>query len=361
MAGGSGGHVAVGPEHSESAAMIDSTVERPLETAHERAVGAFRKLSIGIVTFELVGFWRNGGIGSVSTGLAELLASAGHDVTIGYTRADLLSQREFEQAAERYRKQGIKVVALRRAEVPQVCGPLEGFTGWERYAAYHFLSKNQFDVVHASEHLGEMFYCLAAKRLGFRFAKTDLWVGCHGPSHWVIQANDDFVRDPFWIWTDATERFCVTHADRVWAPSRYMVAWMRDHGFKCREGRDFQLQYRIPDDLADIRDAARTRQTSGDPVRELVFFGRLETRKGIRLFLDAVAELGPSLRGVRVTFMGRVGTVDGEPTDALIARRAAEMGVDWNILSNLDRREAYSYVTQTGRLVVAAAPVDKSP
>ena len=245
--------------------------------------------------------------------------------------------------------------------MPSTCGPLAGFTGWERFAAYHFLSRSRFDIVHASEHLGELFYCIAAKRLGIAFAGTEFWIGCHGPSHWVIEANDDVVHDPFWIWTDATERFCVAYADLVWAPSRYMLGWLRENGFASPPARTFLQQYHIPNDLSPVRDRPVAPNGTRQRVNELVFFGRLETRKGIKLFLDALAALGPDLAGRRVTFMGRVGVVDGEPADAFVARRAASLGVEWQILSNLDRLQAYHYVAEPGRLVVAAAPVDNSP
>lgn len=320
-----------------------------------------RRLRIAIITFELVGFWKNGGIGTVSTGLAELLAASGHEVTVAFTRADLLSPADFERASARYRDQGIKVVALRHSELPPVCGPLSGFTGWERHAAYQFLKHGQFDIVHASEHLGELFYAIAAKQLGLAFATTEFWLGCHGPSHWIIEANDEVVRDEFWLWTDASERFCLSHADVVWAPSRYLLEWMETNGYVLPAGRTYQQIYHIPNDLVQLRDRSRPPRGTRATVTELVLFGRIETRKGIKLFLSAVTALAPELSNIRVTFMGRIGMVDGESADALIARTLAPLDVDWQILSEFDRIEAYTYVTQPGRLVVAAAPVDNSP
>jgi hypothetical protein len=58
---------------------------RPVMPAFPRSAAPASRLRVCIMTFELLGFWRNGGIGTVSTGLAELLASAGHDVTVAYT------------------------------------------------------------------------------------------------------------------------------------------------------------------------------------------------------------------------------------------------------------------------------------
>lgn len=335
-------------------------VQAPAAKAFPPSVprGEGRPLSVCIVTFEAVGFWRNGGIGTVSTGLAELLAAAGHHVTLAFTRADMLTPEEFEAAAQRYVDQGIRVVPVSRSRLPPLTGPLEGFTCWERYAVYDWLKGERFDVVHSSEHLGETYYCLVAKHLGLGFADTQFWIGCHGPSAWVIDANDEVVRDRFWLWTDAAERFVLAQADLVWAPSRYLLGWMAEKGFALPAERTFLQTYRIPDDLGPVK--ARDRAPAGR-VSELVFFGRLEPRKGVKLFLEAVTALKDRLADVRITFMGRPATIDGRPADLHIADRMAGTGLSWGILDSLDRFEAYSYVTAPGRVAVLASPVDNSP
>jgi glycosyltransferase involved in cell wall biosynthesis len=322
-----------------------------------------RRLSICIVTFELVGFWHNGGIGTVSTGLAELLAAAGHDVTVAFTRADALSTTQFDAAAQRYRAQGIKVVPLSYSTLPPLAGPLDGFTAWERYAVYQWLSRQSFDVVHGSEHLGELAYCIAAKRLGIAFLGTQFVVGCHGPSQWVIEANEEVARDMFWLWADAAERFCVRHADLAWAPSRYLVDWMLANGFELPRSRTFLQTNCIPNDLGAIgsRTPAPIAASERRPVHEIVLFGRLEPRKGVKLFLDALQVLGDRLSGISATFMGRIGQIDGRPADSVIDERAARLPISWRILSGYDRAEALGYVTAPGRLCVLASPVDNSP
>ncbi len=315
-------------------------------------------LSICIVTFEAIGFWRNGGIATVSTGLAELLAAAGHRVTLALTRADSLTAEAFEAAAVRYREQGIEVVALPRARVAPLDGPLAGFTAWERYAVYDWLKQRRFDVVHTSEHLGEAFYCLAAKKLGLNFTNTQFWVGCHGPSAWVIEANEELARDQFWIWTDAAERFVLSEADLIWTPSKYLVDWMNTRGFDLPMSRLYKQTYFIPDDLGAIRDRQRDEP---DRTRELVFFGRLEPRKGLKLFVEAVLALRERLADVAITFMGRQSTIDGIPAGTYIAERLTGTGLSWRLLDDLDREAAYTYVVGSGRVAILASPVDNSP
>jgi len=317
-----------------------------------------RRLRICIVTFELVGLWKNGGIGTLTTGLAELLASAGHAVTVAYTRPEMLTSAEFEAASLRYTQQGITVVPIRHDDLPPITGPLEGFTGWERYGVYSWLIHQSFDIVHASEHLGEVAYCITAKRLGIAFQQTQFWIGCHGSTQWVTEANDAAVTQPFWIWTDATERAVLRDADLVWAPSRYIISWMRRKGFVLPPDRTFFQVYRMPDDLGGIRQTALKTVIK---FKEIIFYGRLETRKGLKLFLTAIEVLKDRLANVRVTFMGRVGQIDEHSADSYIAAKLKPLAVDWKIESNFDRQEALKYVTQPGRLVVIASPVDNSP
>jgi glycosyltransferase involved in cell wall biosynthesis len=322
-----------------------------------------RKLRICIVTFELLGFWKNGGIGTVSTGLAELLAAAGHNVTVAYTRSDMLTPAEFEIASRRYTAQGITIVPIRRGNLPPLTGPLEGFTGWERYGVYQWLIGQLFDVVHGSEHLGELFYCITAKSIGLAFHNTQFWIGCHGSTQWVLDASNEFVTEPFWIWADAAEQAVICGADLLWVPSRYLISWMRREGFELPDGHTFQQVYRIPDDLGGIgkRDRGSGASLTYAKVNELVFFGRLETRKGIKLFVEALGALSDRLEGVSVTLMGRVGQIDGRPADVFIEERLRDLPICWRLETGFDRREAYEYVTAPGRLAVVASQFDNSP
>ena len=100
-------------------------------------------------------------------------------------------------------------------------------------------------------------------------------------------------------------------ADVVISPSAYMVDWMQDRGWTLPE-RVFVQQYVrsrvVAETAADAErtaEAARRRPTPAGS--EIVFFGRLETRKGIELFCDALDRLADegALPGASVAFMGK--------------------------------------------------------
>lgn len=318
--------------------------------------------TVCIVTFEFVGLYKNGGIGTVSTGLAEMLAAHGHAVTVAFTRPELVSPEEFRRTAELYARKGITLVPLYRAALPELHGPLVGFTCWERFAVYLWLRERHFDIVHFSEHLGEAYYCLMARRLGLGFRDMEFWIGCHGPSQWVVESNEDIVRDMFWAHADHAERASIAATDVAWAPSRYLLDWMSANRFDFPARTLFQ-RYVMPDDLGGIgrRPEPGAAAPAPAPAQELILFGRLETRKGVKLFCQALDRLGDRLAGRKVTFMGRIGVVDNRPADAYIRERAAGWPFEWRIIDDFGRQEAYRYVTRPGRLAVLASPVDNSP
>lgn len=122
------------------------------------------------------------------------------------------------------------------------------------------------------------------------------------------------------------------------------------------------------------------RPTSGRPpaphvhtIEELVFFGRMETRKGIILFIQAVNTLlssaGQSLQGgtqriKRVTFLGRTGLVLGMLGSQYVQNLARQWtSIQWRIIDNMGPEEAKAYLSEEGmhRLAVIPSRIENSP
>jgi glycosyltransferase involved in cell wall biosynthesis len=102
-------------------------------------------------------------------------------------------------------------------------------------------------------------------------------------------------------------------------------------------------------------------------VSEVVFFGRMEVRKGLVLFADALdilAVTAPELsKNLKVSFLGRGSTVGGEQSTAYLDQRArsANWPFKFNYITHKDRKGALEYVRQSGRLVVIPSLVDNAP
>lgn len=317
-----------------------------------------------IVTDECSGPWKNGGIGTSMTGLAATLAAAGHAVTLLYTRGFLLTGREVRHWQAVYAGHHIAFESLRPRDIARSTGPLADLDIVVPSAVLDFLSERTFDVVHFNDTNGDGFLAIAAHRAGKLLEKARFAVAIHSPRQWVNQLNRQIFNTPANVALDAAERLSVALADLAWSPSEYIADWMRQHGYRF-PGDVRTLQYVIPpmgfpgQQIAPARPASLERQQ----VRSIVFFGRLEQRKGLGLFLNAIDSIAGELAAgnIEVVFLGRVVEFAGLPSDAAITARTAAWRMPWRIVSDLGQRDALAFLAEPGRLAVMASPADNSP
>jgi glycosyltransferase involved in cell wall biosynthesis/GT2 family glycosyltransferase len=305
-----------------------------------------------IVTADITGPIRNGGIGSAYYSLARLLADAGHQVTVLYTLGSHSEQKTIRHWVRTYRRWGIEFVPLPHAGGPELKGSGHVKTAWN---VYRWLSERTFDVVHFHEWRGIGFYALQAKRQGLCLQQAVTVVGSHSPSQWHREGMHELPQGVDDVELDHLERESVAQADVLWSPSAHMVQWMQAHDWKLPKTRVIR-QYVMRERTAPAVRPER-RQVS-----ELCFFGRLETRKGLDLFCAAVDRM--VARGVlpsAVTFLGKVATVDGVDSADHIARHAAAWPMPWRIISSLDRHGAMDYLRGAGRLAVLPSRLDNLP
>jgi hypothetical protein len=89
---------------------------------------------------------------------------------------------------------------------------------------------------------------------------------------------------------------------------------------------------------------------------ELVFFGRLETRKGLEVFVEATRPM----TGVRFTFLGRTNRLANDEDSGDYLRREMA-GRDYQIISHFNQEEAVRYLLSGRRLAVIPSLVDNQP
>lgn len=312
--------------------------------------------SVCIVTSEIIGPFKNGGIGTAMTGLAELLAAEGLRVTVLYTGAIWSPDVTLRPWQKRYAERGIELVALTIEDMKTLAGPLKDRGFGVPWLVYRYLAGHPFDVVHFNDCTGEGSLSLAAKKLGLAFKDSLLVVALHSPSRWVLELNQTLPTSILFSAYHYAERLSVSCADLVWSPSEYLLDWAAAHGFDLPPQTVIQ-QYAIP------LPAGPSSGKSAGALTEIVFFGRLEERKGLRLFCNALHLLRDELarRGIRVTFLGKPERCAGIPSLDYIARRAAAWQFPVQSLTDLGQPEALGYLLEGGRLAVMASPVDNSP
>lgn len=313
-------------------------------------------LHICIVTPDLLGPIRNGGIGTACTYLARELSSAGHHVTLLFSLSDT---DETEQAPwiEEYTRLGINVtiaeVWAASHHIPHVFP--EHPSVRMAHFVYNWLKKHRFDIILFMEWQGHGFYALHAKQCGLYFQDTAMIVQTHSPSLWHAINNADLSGHPLQALTWFMERQSVAMADAVISPSRYMLQWLKEHHF-C-----LPVLQKVQPNLLEV-DPALCRQKGKTSIRELVFFGRLEYRKGLVEFCDALDCLvQDGHMPHEVSFLGKCAWVGAKHAALYIARRAEKWPFPIRILPGYGHQQALEYLSGEERLAVIPSVADNSP
>ncbi len=316
--------------------------------------------SVCVVTSEIVGPPGGGGLGTAMTGLAEHLAASGCRVCILYTGTISAPDIRIDPWKARYADRGIEWVALSIEELKGLAGPVRDHGFGTPYLVYQYLSTRRFDVVHFNDYGGEGSLCLVARKLGLAFRDSLLVVALHGPSEWALELNKARATTLVQSALNHAERLSVKTADVLWSPSQYLLDWARQHAFESPRQTIVQ-QYCLPSPPSIPKEAGSLDPAT--PITELVFFGRLEARKGLPLFCDALDQLHDTLvdRRVTVTFLGKPGVCAGMDGLAYVARRAKAWRFGVKAVTHLGQPQAIAYLLRGRKLAVMASPADNSP
>ena len=346
---------ALSPAEAEQAGAgeQDSATRRQLEASLAEATGH----RILMATPDVVGPIRNGGIGTAFFALAKTLSEAGHAVTILYTLGDHCEgEHDIQYWVRHYARLGIRFLPLApNVDEPKLDAP---WYCWHAYRLYLWLKSRQtdYDIAYFPEWRGEAYYALQAKQLGLDFEKLALVVVTHSSTAWADSGN--YALPPRLDELDLhfMERRVAEMADVVISPSQYMFDWMQHCGW------NITAPTHVIQNLMGEAVASADRAATSAPVTEWVFFGRLELRKGLRIFLEALRRMTPEQRnGHAVTFLGKV-TVTAEFDPLAMINEALD---DWprpvQVIGDYDRDQALAYLGEPGRLAVIASLVENSP
>ncbi len=315
---------------------------------------------ICIVAPEFVGPFPNGGVGTACYWEAQVLGEAGFKVTVLYTGATV-KDTPAAWSSHFARTAPFDYVDVHSWAAAHYAGHPNGSSdplSPEAYVAdlvFAWLKDQTFDLVLAQEFLGHSGRALQARQAGYALRGQSVAVTMHSCRQWVFEGMRQLPSSPQDVVVDFLERESARLADLVIAPSAHMAEWARQHWHI-----DGATVVPYCFDPHAARPAERIEHRG--PFRHLVFFGRLETRKGLHLFCRAVAS--GRLRGVeKVTFLGKHSSVEGVPSAQFIERSlAAVPGLQIEMVNHLGSLEAQAWLrAQEGMLVVAPSLVDNLP
>ena len=336
---------------SELKAGCESAVLQTLDTDLREGPGGRSEVSkrICIATPDILGPIKNGGIGTAYHHLARLLAEGGHDVVIAYVGGNAADARLMGETRAFYAGFGVafEPIVPRPASkimMAQVAAPTWALLDWL------CACEQSFDIAHVSDWHGLGYGPLLAKSLGLAFGATHFVVHGHGPTLWNVEGNRQLLsteRELGWVFM---ERRSIELADTVTCGSAHLLEWMREAGYALPAR---SLVWPNPFPAPDPSPVAAAERATRDGARleEVVFFGRLEPRKGIVLFVDAIDRLVRQGRvPARVTFLGgRSVRIDGP---GLIRDSAEGWPVEVRTIPDFGAKEAVAYLSQPGRLAV---------
>ena len=308
-------------------------------------------MKVCLATTEILGAHRNGGIGTATSHLALLLAHGGHDVTLLNASDDRLEANGLWSSL--YRRFGVRVVRLPLETTAVEPWPLRA------PAAYcDHLGARDFDVVIFQDWLGLAFSCTLAKKAGLAFKDTCLVVNTHGSMQWVHDVADVAPSSRGKLVQVEIERRAVEQADAVISPSTYLVDWMRAQGWRLPPDTRVLQNFLDGFSLAGLKPA---HTPSPERRSHLVYFGRLERRKGVFLFLDALLARPLAERRFTLSFLGREADLGAPAIRRWVLERRPDLMAGLQVHTGKSAEEAMAYLQESRGLAVIPSYSDNSP
>jgi glycosyltransferase involved in cell wall biosynthesis len=308
---------------------------------------------ITLIADEMLGYVRTGGLGTATSFLAIALGRMGHEVELLYV-GDARRTPIGAEWNRLYAEAGVAVRMLpRHGEAVEPAY----FTRTRDVEAE--LGADPPDVVISQDLVAPAYAALRLRQAGLGFEDTLFIVYCHGTRQWITDVAQKARVLPGALAIGVMEHASIELADVVVSPSAYLLDWMRSQGWQLPE-RSLVIPY-LTRSAATGQPAPR-RQGGGE-VNRLVFFGRLEERKGLRPFAAGLDALEESLLAkVELEFVGAA--TKPWPTDrvaALLSDRVRRSLRHVSFETALDQHEAVQRLTRPGTVAVMPSLEDNSP
>ena len=311
---------------------------------------------VTIVAHELRGIRPSGGMGTATTFLALALARMGHSVELLLGIDSPTSLDPYWQSV--YDRAGIR---LRRA-------PKSG----ERVEPWHFahthgiqlgLRAEPPDVVVAHDFGAPAYSALRLRQVGVAFEHTLFVVFCHGPRRYIMDlAQSPRIADLHnLLAVTVQEEAAIELADVVVSPSAYLLDWMRARGWRLPQ-RTLVISYFTRATATD-EPIVRREWDEGERLERLVFFGRLDERKGLSLLAAALNAIDDRLlAGIELEFLGKLtGSWPRDRVHSLLSDGTKHALRSVVLETDLDQPEALARLSRPGTLVVMPSLQENSP
>jgi len=314
-----------------------------------------------VVSPETLGPFTNGGVGTAAYRLSQLLARKRFRVTFLYT-GKVVNRDRSEWQKRYYDDVGIQIVVLEDWTDPTPKTDSEeafpdSLDSIRAQRTHDFLAQQNFQVIYFQEFMGHGLRAIQAWRAGVSYRGARLITWCHSSQLWSMLGNDRHVTCLNELLVEAHERIATRSCNVVVSPSRYMAKWVRSN-WSISEVENLPYWFVSGNTRYD-----RQEKITHTGFSHLVFFGRLERRKGLDYLLGALRTSSVLRELIRkVSFLGRQIDIDGRRSGDYISDALKDTGVSWEIVDGLGTDDALDWLDrQKDVLVVAPSVLDNFP
>ncbi len=318
-----------------------------------------RQYSHCIVTPDFIGPINNGGIGTACYELARFFSKErSYRVTILFT-GPMLNKTSWDWREHYSSRNQWDFFCLNEVQPPKRDLRFYSNSFWFLERSHRvdlWLRNRRFDAIHFQEWQANGFCAAQAKAQGVAYLDTLLTCTVHSPHEWINEGARAFpskgIED---LLQHYCERYSACMADVTVFPSEHMRQWARTKQWAPRKEVVVQNIYDGPSESLQPT----------KKITELCFFGRLETRKGLEVYLAALEEIIRT-RGAaflpQLSFLGKIGIACGGRADLYLKEFAHKHGLKIDVMASLDAHQALDYLKSgSGRVAVVPSLADNLP
>jgi O-antigen biosynthesis protein len=352
----------------------------------EKLNTSVQKVAI-LATSEFEGFSKNGGIGTYYTALGQKLAADGWSVILllCHSKAEFRGKSQLPTLQHVFSSGEVEnVLDLQPIHRAILSKSQEHAIGrWfdcESFCCLFFIQAIVASFPEAVVYVefpaiwGFGYRTIQAKKSGIVGNSCLIGVTDHGGFEWLRETNSRYAVDcPSWFWqADHYEEYSYGNADLTCFPSYFLKSKVESYGWKTSHA--VHLPYFIPTlDLPalDEHEGNLNNKPARMPVElkseqiPLVFFGRLEERKGLCTFVETLQLLEPDLvKKIHIIFLGKIVQLESTQLKGLDSQqyldRALKGKFSYRILPDLSSLEAIELVNQLPTPIVCLCSLQEN-
>ncbi|MDY6782545.1 MAG: glycosyltransferase [Cyanobacteriota bacterium] len=323
-----------------------------------------------LVTTEYEGISRNGGIGTYYRTLSEKLTAAGFYTILLLSQTTQKFQGQSNYTALKHIFSTQECREVLKLPPPQERLLLQ-FHEWQwverdNYCALFWACaiaeefKNAYIYIEFPEMLGLGYRTVQAKRAGVLGKNCAIAVTLHSGQEWLAEAHESYTSTaPHWFWqTNHYERYSFERADFAFFPSYFLKEKVERYGWKTSHALHLPYCFSPLEPSSqklilreDLQQAIATNRIS------VIFFGRLEERKGLFDFLEAIQLLDSRLTDqIQFLFLGKSVPLQVLGLQGLDSQQYIQQvlgsNYQYKIVTDLFSREAIQFIRQLNSPIV---------